>query len=87
MKTFETLVDLRYKLLELSPSIFSVRITSESTGNVFDYKPVDALEWLSRYADSIITSNENAVLLDVGGKQYKLTIWRNVPQRVDLMGI
>lgn len=87
MNSFESLTDLRLKLIDLNADIFRVKISSVLTGDVSDYKPLEAEEWLNRYADSIINSSKDAVLLDVDGTQFKLTIWRLVPQRVDLMGI
>lgn len=87
MNVINSLADLRLKLIDLNSEMFRVKITSMATGTVFEYKPLEAEEWLNRYADSIINSSTGAVLLDVGGKRFKLTVWHLVPQRIDLTEI
>lgn len=87
MNTFSNVKDLNKSLLGVSRDVFYVTISNMDSGNQIRYSPSEAAEWLHLNADSIITSNKQAVLLQVAGKQFKLRVWCMTPQPVDLMGI
>lgn len=87
MNTFTKIKDLNRSLIGLSPDIFYVTITSSETGNQMRFEPSSAAEWMNTYADSIITSDKNSVMIKVNDKLMRVVVWRNVPERVDLMGI
>lgn len=85
--TFNSIIDLRLKLVhldEINEPKYSVKLTNPVSHNVLTFEPAYAAEWVGNFVTNIITSNDEAVLLDVSGVQYILTIWQMNPVQVDL---
>lgn len=87
MKSFTYVKDLNRSLIGLSPDIFYVMISGRDTEYSSRLSPSEAVEWIMRHGAVIASSNKDLVVLQVDVRQFKLSIWRNVPERVDLMGI
>ena len=88
MNTFTKIKDLNKSLIGLSPDIFYVMVSGEGSNQYSSrFSPSDTVEWLMRNEATIVTSNEKFVEVKIGMGHYKLSVWRNVPERVDLMGI
>lgn len=84
MNPFDDPKELQKTLIGLSPEVFFVTITGVDSGFSSRYSPTEAAEWVNRYTDSIITSTKDAILMEANDKQFKLAVWQNVPQRVNL---
>jgi len=88
MQLITDIPELRKKLQDLTAAIFFVRIAGDKSGYSADYNPMDAAAWINQHADSIVYCCEDYVTIeDHEGLKYKLTIWRNAPQRVSMMEI
>lgn len=88
MQLITDVLELRKKLQNSTDVIFFVRIAGEKSGYSADYNPMNAAAWINQHANSIVYScHEYVTIEDHEGLKYKLTIWRNVPQRVSMMEI